>query len=458
MDNDFLAAEPGAEADPALFAERFLGLSPTGQQRNFFAALAQPAARVAVRSGHGTGKSTALAASALWFLATRRDGLVACTAPTGHQLQDVLWRELRRLIHGMDEEYRDRFTITNDRVRLQGSAGMIAGRTSRPENPDALQGFHAPEILFLIDEAAGVADTVFEVARGALSTASARVALAGNPTRINGYFYEAFHGSRENWQLLHFSCLESPLVAKSYPEEIAREYGQDSDMYRVRVLGDFPQTGMHNLISLEVVEAAMAQTPPESIKVGRPVFGVDPAWLGGDRAAGAVRWGGYAEILFVARRLDTLHLTDRVYGYWQKHNPITIFIDQTGVGAGVHDQLRQYGLPVTGVSFAHTPLDKERFLNRRAELWWRMRKWLEEGGVLQHSPDLRNDLVGPEYQVTPNGKIQVESKDSMRRRGLASPDLADALALTFTLNLTDRCGPVPDRGEAYDVYQWMQRS
>ncbi len=201
---------------PADFARVMFGLTPTDQQWSFLDAIAQPGSRVGVRSGHGTGKSTALAMAAIWFLSTRRDALIPCTAPTAHQLQDVLWREIRRLIALMDEDIQKHYLISSDRITLKGSAGMVVARTARPEKPDALQGFHAPEILFIIDEAAGVADAVFEVARGALSTPNARVAMAANPTRLNGYFYSAFHAARDSWTRLQFSCLDSPLVGPEY--------------------------------------------------------------------------------------------------------------------------------------------------------------------------------------------------------------------------------------------------
>ena len=461
MQDESVNAWPELADDPGLFAREILKLTPTEQQAEFFAALARPGARVAVRSGHGTGKSTALAAAALWFLATRPEALVPCTAPTAHQLQDVLWREMRRLVGNMDEENRGRFQITSDRVVRKGTAGMIVARTARPENPDALQGFHAPEILFVIDEAAGVANAVFEVARGALSTPSARVALTGNPTRLSGYFHSAFHAARDSWTRLNFSCLDSPLVAPEYPRDIASEYGEDSDMYRVRVLGDFPTTGMYNLISLELVQRAMAARMPPGYQADQPlVFGVDPAWLGEDRSAVVVRQGMAARVLFTARGADTTVLAERVARQAAELDPDAIFVDQTGVGAGVFDQLKRTRHNVVGIAFAQSPLEPERFLNRRAEMWWQVREWLERGGALEPNDDLRDDLIAPEYHFSPTGKIQLEPKDSMRRRGLASPDLGDALALTFAMTVgCRRPGDAPvGEMEKYNVYDWMERN
>ena len=461
MHEEFVNPWPDLSDDPVRFAKEVLHLDPTSQQREFLVALAQPGARVAVRSGHGTGKSTALAVAALWFLATRPDALVPCTAPTAHQLQDVLWREMRRLVSGMEEETRELFSLTADRIHLRGSAGMIVARTARPENPDALQGFHAPEILFIIDEAAGVNDAIFEVARGALSTASARVALAGNPTRLTGYFHNAFHLARDAWNRLHFSCLDSPLVAPEYAKEIAAEYGEDSDVYRVRVIGDFPKAGMFNLISLELVERAMTKKAPIDFCSSAPkVIGVDPAWLGTDRSAAVLRRGMTARVLFTVRGADTWRLTELVARKAQEIAPDAIFVDQTGVGAGVFDQLKRTSYPVVGVAFSQKPVESGRFANRRAEMWWRLREWLEQGPVIEASTDLRDDLIGPEYHLTADGKIQLESKDSMRKRGIASPDLGDALALTFALPVNPARSGLSLVADAtsYNVYDWMERN
>ncbi len=461
MQQSFVSPWPDCAEDPARFAEEALRLAPTAHQREFFAALTRPGARVAVRSGHGTGKSTALAAAALWFLATRPDALVPCTAPTAHQLRDVLWREMRRLIAGMPAGARELFMATSDRIQFKGSAGMIVARTARPENPDALQGFHAPELLFIIDEAAGVADAVFEVARGALSTPSARVALAGNPTRLTGYFHSAFHLARDSWARLHFSCLDSPLVAPDYARDIAAEYGEDSDMYRVRVLGDFPETGMFNLIPLDLVEQAMAKAVPPDFQRHAPIIlGVDPAWLGTDRSAGVLRQGLTARVLFVVRGADTLKLAALVARQAAAIAPDAIFVDQTGVGAGVLDQLKTTGHPVTGVAFSQSPIEPERFANRRAEMWWKLREWLGEGPAIEPNRDLRDDLIAPEYHFTACGKVQLEPKDSMRKRGQPSPDLGDALALTFAMPVYPARNLLPPAQApgAYHVYDWMERN
>ena len=419
--------------DPVFYARVAFDLEPTEQQREFLNAIKHPGAHVGVRSGHGVGKSAALAMAALWFLDTHRDALVPCTAPTAHQLNDILWRELAGLHRRMPDAMRAGILFNSERIRHKGSTGAIIPRTARPENPDALQGFHAPEIMFIVDEASGVADAVFEVARGALSTPGARVALAGNPTRLSGFFYDVFHTLRDHWTRLHFSCLDSSLVAPNYARELALEYGEDTDMYRVRVLGDFPRHGLLSMISAERVELALARSLAlDAVDYAPAVLGVDPAWEGSDRSAVVLRKGIWAKVLFVGRGLRGDELATRVAVFQDEHAAAAVFVDKTGVGASCCDFLRSAGRSFTPISFAERPAS-DRFVNRRAEMWWSMREWFEADVALSPHQDIMDDLIGPEFGIKDNGKIYLESKEDMRKRGIASPDLGDALALTFAL-------------------------
>lgn len=442
--------------DPVLFAQKVIGVDPTPQQRELLVALTKEGAHVAVRSGHGTGKSKALAIAALWFLLMFPDALIPCTAPTAHQLDDILWREIRQCVAGMSEWWQKQIAISSDKVTLAGSSGMIVARTARPEKPDALQGFHARHILFLIDEAAGVPDAVFEVARGALSTPGAKVLMTGNPTRLNGYFYAAFHSARDTWDRLQFSCLDSPLVSPGYAKEIADEYGDDSDMYRIRVLGDFPMQGMLSIIPADRVDAALECRLPAGAVDGAPaILGVDPAWEGSDRSVVVLRQGIFAKVLFVGRGVNGERLATIVAKFQDEHRASATFIDKTGVGASVCDFLASIGRSFTGISFANSPTEN-RFMNRRAEIWWKMREWFLEDVALAPHQDLRDDLIGPEYGIRDSGKIYLESKETMRKRGLASPDLGDALALTFAAPVSVNNHFAESRRRNRDPYDWIK--
>ncbi|MEG1825198.1 MAG: hypothetical protein RRY12_10815 [Cloacibacillus sp.] len=416
---------------PYDFVVECLGVAPTEQQRGVLEAMASPGARVSIRSGHGTGKSTLFSWIALWALCCFWDVKIPATAPTAHQLSDILWPEIEKWRAQMLEPWRSAIRIKNDKITLEGTPGFVAARTGRKENPEALQGFHAEHMIFLIDEASGIPEVVFEVARGALSTDGARILMAANPTRLTGYFYNSHHKNRDLWTRFQFSCLDSPRVSPAYAQEIAGEYGEDSDMYRVRVLGEFPHASDVQFMPGDVVEAAMGKHLRADMYSFAPkVLGVDVALFGGDRSVIFLRQGLCSRLLFTVRGIRPEELADKVASLWDEHKADGVIVDATGVGEAVMSSLRlQNRTPIPFYAGNASLLDN--CFNRRAEVWYKMRKWLADGGALPPENDLRDDLVGPEYSINGKGKIQLERKVDMKKRGLASPDLADALALTF---------------------------
>ena len=191
------------EGGPALFAQEVLSAKPTEQQWDASRKIVERR-RVSIRSGHGTGKSTFMAWCVLWFLACYFPAKVPATAPTSHQLEDVLWSEIAKWHRKMAETFpalAAQFEWSSGAFRMVSAKNesFAVARTSRPERPEALQGFHSDNILFLIDEASGVAENVFEVAEGALSTDGAFVVMAANPTRQSGYFFDSHNRMRSSW-------------------------------------------------------------------------------------------------------------------------------------------------------------------------------------------------------------------------------------------------------------------
>jgi hypothetical protein len=436
-------------ADAALFVREMLGAAPSSQQMELLRAVSVRGAHVAAKSGHGTGKSTTLAWLILWGVCCWLDVKIPCTAPTKHQLEDVLWTEVRKWQARMIEPWKSSIKITVDKVTLDGSPGYAVARTGRKENPEALQGFHSDELLFVIDEASGIDDAVFEVAQGALSTPSSRVIMTSNPTRTTGFFYRAFHGQRENWTKFTFACPDSPFVAPEYVRQMEEEYGRGSDIFKVRVLGDFPGGGDLQFIRTSDVEAALSRNyGPEMYGYAPVVLGVDVAWYGGDRSVIVLRQGLYARVLWTARECELAVLSGVVDEMWRKHDAAAVFVDSTGVGAGVVSNLRMMGRDPFAVSFGGGSSDP-KYKNKRAECWALTRRWLtEEQGWLDMGPDetggtdgkyaeqMKDDLTGPDYCYDLQGKLQLERKEDMRKRGAASPDFADALALTFAFQVS----------------------
>jgi phage terminase large subunit len=439
------------EGGPCLFAQEVLGAEPTDQQWEASRAVVKTR-RVSIRSGHGTGKSTFMAWCILWFLACYFPSKVPATAPTSHQLEDVLWSEIAKWHRVMRERYPalgEQFEWSAGAFRMKSAPNesFSVARTSRPERPEALQGFHAENILFLIDEASGVADNVFEVAEGALSTDGAFVVMAANPTRQSGYFFDSHHKMRGAWAALHWSGLDSPRVSRDYIANMAKKYGERSPVYKVRVLGEFVGAA-DGVISLELCEAAKIRDV-QPIASAKTVWGVDVARFGDDSSALAKRKGNVQLGLIQEwYGKDTMQLAGLIKKEWDetpdKDRPVAINVDVIGIGAGVVDRLKELGLPVVGVNVSEAEATNGdslkdakgkpiRLFNKlRDQLWWLAREWLEAKDCkLCDDDELIAELTTPTYTVLSNGLIKVEGKPELKARGVKSPNRADAWNNTF---------------------------
>lgn len=401
--------------------------------------------RVSIRSGHGTGKSTFMAWCVLWFLACYFPAKVPATAPTSHQLEDVLWSEIAKWHRVMKERFPalgDQFEWTAGAFRMKSAPNesFSVARTSRPERPEALQGFHADNILFLIDEASGVADNVFEVAEGALSTDGAYVVMAANPTRQSGYFFESHHKMRASWAALHWSGVDSPRVSREYVANMKKKYGEQSPVYKVRVLGEFVGA-VDGVISLELCEAAKIRDVAV-IEKAKVIWGVDVARFGDDSSALAKRKGNHQlEPVKEWYGKDTMQLVGLIKAEWDRTpehlRPVAVNVDVIGIGAGVVDRLKELELPVVGVNVSETEAvnsGQERQFNRlRDELWWKSREWVEakDCKLREDDEELIAELTTPTYTILSNGLIKVEGKPELKARGVKSPNRADAWNNTF---------------------------
>lgn len=431
------------EAGPAEFAREVLGATPTDQQIDGGKKVVERR-RVSIRSGHGTGKSTFEAWCVLWFLSCYFPCKVPCTAPTSHQLEDVLWSEIAKWHRKLKERFPalgEQFEWSAGAFRMKAAPNesFAVARTSRPERPEALQGFHSENILFLIDEASGVSDNVFEVAEGALSTDGAFVVMAANPTRQSGYFFDSHHKMRSAWAALHWNGEDSPMVSRQYVENMAKKYGRQSPVFKVRVLGDFVGAA-DGVISLELLEAAKIRDVDKN-EAAPVVWGLDVARFGDDSCALAKRQGNYK--LGQVREWwgkDTMQTVGIVKAEWDKtpakDRPKAINVDVIGIGAGVVDRLKEMQLPVVGVNVAETESNNDNpdisFNRLRDQLWWQSREWLEARDCrFDDDEETIGELTTPTYTILSNGKIKVEGKDEMKKRGVKSPNRADAWNLTF---------------------------
>lgn len=379
-----------------------------------------------------------MAWTVLWWMLTRFPTKIPATAPTAHQLSDVLWGEITAWHRKMHPWLREQLDVKSDKIELRSSPkeSFAVARTARPEQPEAFQGFHSANLLFLIDEASGVEDVIFEVGEGALSTPGAKVLMAGNPTRPSGYFYDAFTRGRASWYTMRVSCADSSRVAPRYLEEMAARYGKDSNVYRVRVLGEFPTAADNAVIPLELAEAAAAR---DVQAYGPVVWGVDVARFGDDRTAVIKRKGNVIlEPATTWRGKDLMQTVGLIHRMFSEtpplERPTTIAVDVIGIGAGVVDRARELGLPVIGINVAESASVDDRYMRLRDELWFKARRWLEARDCkLPADETLIGELATPTYTITSSGKIKVEGKDELKKRGVDSPDVADAFCLSLAV-------------------------
>lgn len=440
-------------ADPVEAAWDLFEVELDPWQRETLTELLTGRGRVAVRACHGPGKTTIAAMAIIIFAATNYPYKIPCTSPSSHQLRDILWAELAKWVARMPPAFAAMFVLKGDRFEFEPEPKncFAVARTARPEQPDALQGFHSENLLAIVDEAPGVHDRVFEVARGALTGANARVLMIGNPTRTQGYFYDAFHADRALWHCIKVSAYDSARVSSEYIDSMAATYGAESNVFRSRVLGEFPNADDNAVLSLEHIEESLGRGIS---RFGDVAWGLDVARFGDDRSALAktcsnallepIKWWAKKEttqtVGIVVAEYDATPEPDK---------PTAIYVDSIGIGAGVVDQLAERRLPVVGVNVSEAPSARSQHNKLRDELWWLLREWFEAREVQlperakpvdtgrnawqwASMDELISELVMPTYALLPNGKIKVESKEDTKKRVVPSrsPDLADALMLT----------------------------
>lgn len=432
-DNPFYNFVLRYREDPAHLVKNVFGAQPDPWQEEFLRHIQSGARRISVRAGHGVGKSTACAWAVIWHLITRYPQKVVCTAPTAPQLYDALFAEIKFWINKLPPYMRQLFEITSDRIVLKSSpeASFVSARTSSKEKPEALAGVHSDNVLLIVDEASAVEEAVFESAAGSMSGHNATTVLIGNPTRSSGLFYKTHHELATEWKTMHVSCVTSPRVTEDFVKQIKDTYGELSNAFRVRVLGEFPLADDDTLIPAELVDAAMRRDIVHD--TNEPIlFGVDPARFGDDAAVLCVRQGNVVLHFRSWRGLDLMSLCGAIVNEADQLKPAEINVDSIGLGAGLADRLRELGLPVRDVNVSEVSALNPKANRLRDELWVSVRDFLAQRACrLPNEESLRADLVTPKYSFTSSGKLQVESKGEMKKRLRRSPDFADALALTF---------------------------
>ena len=454
----------GVEFGPDAWACQYLDeLGAMVRDRGFNGVDPVPPIQMAVSSGHGIGKSAMAGWLVNWVMSTRPHSKGVVTANTGEQLASKTWAGVSAWLSKAVNKHWFKITTGKGAMKmvhtLHPDTWRVDAQTSQEENSESFAGLHAASSTpwYLFDEASAIPSKIWQVAEGGKTDGEPMHFVFGNPTRNTGAFAECFGKNRHRWNTRQIDSRTVAITNKRLIQDWVTDYGEDSDFVKVRVRGVFPNASSLQFIPRSLVDEAMARTPDQEQVVGRYcAVGVDVARFGGDNSVIRTRMGRDASSFPIKRYngIDTMQLASRVAEHLEylKNvmglNPI-VFIDGGGVGGGVVDRLVQLGHEPIEVQFGGMPDDPRKYLNKRAEMWGRMKDWMKIG-VLDKDETLATDLTAVEYQFTVKDQIQLESKEGMKKRGLASPDDGDALALTFA-------EPVPEHSD-HDKMRSQQRA
>lgn len=428
--------------DPAAWATDKLGVHLWSKQRAIFESVTHHR-RTAVKSCHGAGKSFSAGALAAWWIDTHPPGeaIVVSTAPTYKQVHAVLWEEIRKQHRkgGLDG------TVTLDDEWKIGDILVGMGRKPADHDAHGFQGIHRRYVLVLLDEACGIPAPLWDAVEAITTNDDARILAIGNPDDPNTQFGTVC-GPGSGWEVLQISSFDTPnlsgewvpdymrplLPSAEWVDDARKRWGEDSPVYKAKVLGEFPDASENTLIRPEWILAAQQRTCPMA---GERALGVDVARYGTDQTVIIARAGDHARVLNTWQGQATTATTGQVIHAQQTHIADAINVDGVGVGGGVVDQLREQGYPVQDMQAGSGARDTGKFANARAEWYWGLRERFEQGDIDIDPADdeLATQLGQIRFEYTSRGQIKIESKDDMQARGVSSPDRADALALAYAI-------------------------
>lgn len=377
-----------------------------------------------------------------WLMSTRPNARGVITASTSVQLESKTWAEIQKWARRSATGHWFEITTGKGSMRMKHIEAPESSRcdaqTCREENSEAFAGLHAADstAFYIFDESSAVPDSINEVSEGGMTDGAPMKFAFGNPTRNSGWFYECFNGQAHRWGTRQIDSRQVAITNKAQLAEWVQDFGEDSDFVKVRVRGVFPSASSLQFISRDDVAIAMFRDDPAPDRGEAAIVGVDVARFGDDQTVLRTRIGRDARGIkpIRLRGADTMQVASRVAEHVNYLRSlglrVHLFIDGGGVGGGVVDRLRQLGFNPVEVQFGGKAEDVRKYANKRAEIYGRLKDWLKVG-VIERDEMLVTDLTGVEYSFNPRDQIQLERKESMKARGLNSPDDGDALALTF---------------------------
>ena len=442
--------------DPVAFASEVLGLDLWPAQRDIARAV-RTSPRVVCRSCHAAGKTFLAAVVVLWFLYTRRDAQILTTASTHRQVRYVLWRSIQKLAVSAPIPLGGELRETE--IRLAESWYALGLSTNHPER---FQGFHAPHILVVIDEPGAVPLPVFAAIEGVLASGDTRLLMIGNPTQSHGPFYDAFHAQAHEYRTFRISAFDTPnlthpnanedhpparpyLISRAWVDQRRRMWGEDSDLYRSRVLAQFPRAASNQLFPLALLEAACTNAPAAPpARVQRTALGVDVARFGSDATAFSRIEDGVLRFQLELHDIDTMAICGHVMSALHDCPDLLVAVDDTGVGGGVTDRLRELGVEPLACNFGARAGESRYYANRGTEIYARLADALRDGhltlpAALPTHDHLSAQLTQVRVDFTSDGRRRVRKRDP--HDSAPSPDLADSLALAWAAYEDGTKGP-----------------
>lgn len=451
--NDFLEILDFYYDNPVAFFEEVLDMKPDEWQKDVLNDLVHHP-KISVRSGQGVGKTALEAGAIIWFLVCRPYSRVIATAPTMQQLYDVLWSEIAKWLN--TSLVKDLLKWTKTKVYMIGDEERWFATAKTATKPENMQGFHEEHMLIVVDEASGVADPIMEAILGTLTGDDNKLLMCGNPNRLEGVFYDSHNADRDKFKVHKVSSMDSKRTSKDNIEMLLHKYGKDSDVARVRIFGEFPKGALDSLISMETVELACNSKIKEVETLTSNILhiGCDVARFGDDKTVITPRIDKRMFPFTKYSKKSTMETAGNVIKtckeYMKKYPNLKhcmIKIDDTGVGGGVTDRLKEVvseeGLPFTVIPVNNgSSATDDYYANLGAQIWGDLRDALEDNfsDVLQgkepsielpYDDEMIKQLSNRKKKITSKGKIQLESKDEMKARNVGSPDIADSITLAF---------------------------
>jgi phage terminase large subunit len=444
--------------DPTLFARIVLGADLWKSQREILAAVGQHS-RVAVKACHASGKSYAIAIAVLWWLTAHRDGIVVTTAPTWLQVEKVIWGEIKNAVRRSVLCGKLKFPSPSQTEMRLGPQNYAIGLST--DDSSRFQGFHSGHVLIVLDEAPGVRAEVYEAVEGIRAGGQVHVLALGNPTVASGPFHEAFSAHRATWRTFTINAFDTPnleglpletlrllpkglsendstfayrprpyLVTRRWVYEKLWEWGEESPLWQSRVLGSFPEQSEDSLISLKWLEAA--RDPIELPGSHRVMVGIDVAGSdGGDETVVVVQAAGNILALGAWSLKDPLtKVNEFLLPYKTRIEEVNV--DVIGVGHNFVPRLEALGYPCNEVNVGAATQFPDQFSNLKAQLYWKLRELFQDGAIHGLNDELAiSQLASIKWKANLRGLTQIESKDEMAKRGVRSPDRAEAIMLAF---------------------------